>query len=86
MTRGLAKELGSKGITVNAVAPGIILDTPFHATFTKPEAQQATIAKTLVGRAGLPNDVAGAVIYLASDLAAWVTGEVISINGGLWFS
>lgn len=85
-TRGLAKELASKSVAVNAVAPGLILGTPFHATFTKPEAQQAAISKIPLGHAGKPDDVAGAVIYLASDLAAFVTGEVIEINGGVWFT
>jgi 3-oxoacyl-[acyl-carrier protein] reductase len=85
-TRGLAKEFAPKGITVNALAPGLILGTPFHATFTKPEAQQATISKIPLGRAGTPEDVAGAVLYLVSDLASFVTGEVIEINGGVWFA
>lgn len=85
-TRGLAKELAANGVTVNAVAPGLILGTPFHATFTKPEAQQAAISKIPLGHAGEPDDVAGAVVYLASDLAAFVTGEVIEINGGVWFT
>jgi 3-oxoacyl-[acyl-carrier protein] reductase len=85
-TRGLAKELAPKGVTVNAVAPGLILGTPLHGTFTKPEAQQAAIARIPLSRAGSPDDVAGAVVYLASDLAAFVTGEIIEINGGVWFS
>ncbi len=85
-TRGLAKELASKGVTVNAVAPGLILGTPFHATFTPPEAQQAAISKIPLGHAGTPDDVAGAVVYLASNLAGFVTGEVIEINGGVWFT
>ena len=85
-TVGVAKELASRGITVNAVAPGLILDTPFHETFTPPEAQQAAIAGIPLKRPGLPDDVAGAVLYLASDLASFVTGEVIEINGGAWFA
>lgn len=86
LTQGLAKELGPLNITVNAVAPGLILDTPFHATHTPEADQQATIANTPLGRAGYPDDVAGAVAYLASDLASFCTGSVIDVNGGTYFS
>lgn len=85
-TRGLAKEVAPQGITVNAVAPGLILETPFHATFTPRQAQQATIATIPVQRGGVPNDVASAVLFLVSDLAGFITGEVTEINGGVWFT
>lgn len=85
-TYGLAKELGGKGITVNAVAPGLILDTPFHATFSPEAAQQAGIAASPLKKAGYPQDVAGAVVYLVSDLASFITGQVMDINGGTWFA
>ncbi|MBN1427047.1 MAG: SDR family oxidoreductase [Anaerolineae bacterium] len=85
LTRGLAKELASRGITVNAVAPGLILETPFHETFNTEEGRQAAIAAIPLGRGGVPDDVAGAVLFLASDLAGFITGEVTEINGGAWF-
>jgi 3-oxoacyl-[acyl-carrier protein] reductase len=85
LTRGLAKELASQGITVNAVAPGLILETPFHETFNTEEGRQAAIAGIPLKRGGVPGDVAGAVLFLASDLAAFITGEITEINGGAWF-
>jgi 3-oxoacyl-[acyl-carrier protein] reductase len=85
-TRATAKELGPRGITVNAIAPGFIDGTPFHATFSTPEAQQAMITGAAVGRAGDPGDVANLVAYLASPEAGFVTGTVIDINGGTYFT
>jgi 3-oxoacyl-[acyl-carrier protein] reductase len=84
LTRGLAKELAPRRIRVNCVSPGLI-GTTFHDTFTAPEARNATAARTLVGREGTPDDVAQAIVFLASDAAAYITGESIEINGGLYF-
>ena len=84
LTRGLSKELAPKRIRVNAVSPGMI-DTTFHDLHTKPEARKATAARTSVGREGAAADVANAVLFLASDASAYITGESIEINGGLYF-
>ncbi len=85
-TRGLAKELASIGVTVNAVAPGTIGQTPFHATHTAPEAYKNMLAGIPVGREGLPSDVAAAILFLASEQASFVTAETFEINGGQWIS
>jgi 3-oxoacyl-[acyl-carrier protein] reductase len=86
LTRGLAKEVAPRRITVNAVAPGLILDTPFHETFSTKERIRAGIERIPLRRGGLPHDVAQAVVYLASEGAGYVTGEVICIDGGLSFA
>ncbi|GAA4732698.1 SDR family NAD(P)-dependent oxidoreductase [Flavisolibacter ginsenosidimutans] len=84
-TRAMAKELGPKGIRVNAVAPGMIA-TSFHDRFTKPEIRTNVAASTPLRRQGDAKDVADLVIYLASDEASFITGTNIDINGGTYFS
>lgn len=84
LTKGLARELAPQGITVNALAPGFIDDTPFHETFTADEARKQIVAGIPVGRPGIPADCAGAVLWLASDAAGFVTGTIIDINGGVY--
>lgn len=79
--RGLAKELAPHHIRVNCVAPGLI-DTRFHDINTPPDMRAAVRGRIPLGREGTPRDVAGAVIYLVSDLGAYLTGETIIINGG----
>jgi 3-oxoacyl-[acyl-carrier protein] reductase len=82
LTRAFAKELAPRRIAVNAVAPGLILGTPFHEQFTPAAAQEAAIARLPVGRAGSPADVASLVTYLASGATDFLTGEVINLSGG----
>jgi 3-oxoacyl-[acyl-carrier protein] reductase len=86
LTRALAKELAPAGTTVNAIAPGIILGTPFHETFTPKPAQAEAVRRIPLGRAGVPEDVAGAVLFLSSHLSSFVTGEILDVNGGQWFA
>lgn len=84
LTRGLAKELAPRKVRVNCVSPGMIATT-FHDVHTKPEIREATAARTLVGRQGDADDVANAIAFLASDASAYVNGESLEINGGLYF-
>jgi 3-oxoacyl-[acyl-carrier protein] reductase len=80
-TKSLAKEVGSRNITVNAVAPGFI---PTALTEVLPEEQmQTVIANTPLGRLGTVEDVAYASLFLASDEAAFITGQVLTVDGGL---
>ncbi|CAG9174730.1 3-oxoacyl-ACP reductase FabG [Cupriavidus pinatubonensis] len=78
-TRSLAIEMASRGVTVNAVAPGVIESPMTELAFPAERIRQIVPA----GRAGTPDDVAGMVAYLASDAAAYVTGQVLSVNGGM---
>lgn len=86
LTRAAAKEFASAGITVNAVAPGFIDQTPFHETFSTPEAVDAMTKSTAVGRPGAPSEVAHAVSFLASARAGFITGAVLDLNGGTYFT
>ncbi|MFF2482267.1 SDR family NAD(P)-dependent oxidoreductase [Paenibacillus sp. NPDC058071] len=83
-TKGLAKELAPAGVTANVVSPGFIGQTAFHATFTPDAARKATVAGIPIGREGTPDDVAGTVLFLASELAGYLTGETIEVNGGMF--
>jgi 3-oxoacyl-[acyl-carrier protein] reductase len=81
LTKALAKELGGRGIRVNAVAPGYIST---ELTDALPEAaREAILGQTPLGRLGDPADVARAVRFLVSDAAAFVTGDVLAVDGGL---
>ncbi len=82
MTRALARELGSRNVTVNCVAPGFIATDMTHVL--SEEQKAAMIASIPLARAGTPEDVAGAVAYLASPTAAYVTGNTIHVNGGMF--
>jgi len=84
MTKSLARELGSRGITVNCVAPGFI-DTDM--TRALPQAQrEALLGQIPLGRLGEPGDIAAAVVYLASPAAGYVTGCVLHVNGGMYMA
>lgn len=84
LTKAYARELAPHGIRVNAVSPGLIGGTPFHKTFTSPEAFAATVKTIPLGRAGGPDDVARVIAFLAGGDAGYVTGETIEINGGMF--
>lgn len=81
LTKSVAKELGSRNILANAVAPGFI-DTDMTAAMT-PEARSAMAGQIPLERLGAPMDVAGAVAFLASDLASYITGQVLVVDGGM---
>ncbi len=82
MTRSLAREIGSRGITVNAIAPGFIA-TDMTADLGD-DAQKALTDQIPLGRLGQPEDIAAAVVFLASDAAGYITGHVMHVNGGMY--
>ncbi|MEK6608227.1 MAG: 3-oxoacyl-ACP reductase family protein [Myxococcota bacterium] len=83
LTKALARELAPRGITVNAVSPGFI-DTDMTAAHLQGEARAKLVAAIPLGRVGVADDVAEAVAYLCSPAAAYVTGQVLRVNGGLY--
>ena len=82
MSRSLARELGSRNITINCVAPGFI-DTDMTRVLEEGQ-RQALVANVPLGRFGQPEDVAAAVVFLASPGAAYVTGTTLHVNGGMY--
>ncbi len=81
LTKALAQEVASRGITVNLIAPGFVT-TPMTDALT--DAQKVAMAEKIpLGRLGAPGDIAAAVVYLASAEAAWVTGVTLHVNGGM---
>lgn len=81
-TRSVAKELASRNVLVNAVAPGYI-DTELTRTIISQQAKQALLAAIPLGRLGQPGDIAAAVLFLASDMASYITGQVLVVDGGM---
>jgi 3-oxoacyl-[acyl-carrier protein] reductase len=81
MTKSLAQEVASRNITVNCVAPGFIATA--MTDVLDGEQRSALLSRIPAGRMGLPTDVAAAVVYLASEEAAYVTGQTIHVNGGM---
>jgi 3-oxoacyl-[acyl-carrier protein] reductase len=82
LTRTFAAELGPQRVTVNAVSPGTT-DTEMYESLGSPEFEQQAVARTPLGRLGRPEEIADVIAFLASDEAAWITGQVITASGGL---
>ena len=76
----MATDLASRNIRVNAIAPGVI-DTPFHAA-TPPERMEAMRKAVAMGRLGAAEDCAGPIVFLASEMSGYVTGQILHVNGG----
>ncbi len=84
LARTLTKDYAGKGITINSVAPGVI-DNAFHEVHTDPAMFEQLLSHVPMKRAGTNEDVAGAVAFLASPAAAYISGEVIHVNGGIYY-
>jgi 3-oxoacyl-[acyl-carrier protein] reductase len=85
-SRALAAELGPRGVRVNAITPGLILGSQFHATHTTAEGVRATVAGIPLGRPGQTDDVARVAVFLASEFDGFLTGATIDLNGGSYMA
>ena len=81
LTKTMARELGSRGITVNAIAPGFV-DTEMTEVLSE-ELKESACKQIILGRFGKPEDIANAAVFLVSDKADYITGQVISVDGGM---
>jgi 3-oxoacyl-[acyl-carrier protein] reductase len=84
LTKAIAMEIASRNITVNAVAPGFI-DTPMTNVLSD-KVKEELKARIPLGRLGVPRDVAASIVFLASDEAAYITGHVLDVNGGMYLA
>ncbi len=82
LTKSLASELGARGIRVNCVAPGWVMTDMVRETLASSDAGEAVLRAIPLGRAGTPEEIAGPIAFLASDLASYLHGQVLSVNGG----
>ena len=82
LTHAMALDLAAHGIRVNAIAPGPTLTGLTQASYSDPERRQATIALIPLGRLGDPQDLVGAILFLASDESRWATGSTLTVDGG----
>ncbi len=82
LTRSLALDLGPKGVRANCLAPGYMRTEMTRLSWSNPESEKARASRTALGRWGMPTDLAGAVVFLASDASAYITGQDLYIDGG----
>ena len=82
LTHAMALELAPHGVRVNAIAPGPTLTGLTRASYADPERRRATVAQIPLGRLGEPEDIVGAILFLASDESRWVTGSTVTVDGG----
>ncbi|MEO0082473.1 MAG: glucose 1-dehydrogenase [candidate division WOR-3 bacterium] len=82
LTKSLAPELAQYGVLVNCIAPGWFATDMSRSTMTRPARRRAVLQTIPLGRIGRPDEFAGAVLFLCSDLATFVTGEILNVNGG----
>jgi len=87
LTKQLSVGLAKHGVTANWIAPGLALSNPSSRKQWEghgPQGQERVLASLDTGRLGKPEDIASAALFLASEQAAWITGQVLSVDGGRW--